>query len=102
MDCRSRQNYPSRQTRAPSVRFHPLEWLTKQGGYRENRAGRISEIGVHYAQEDRDSNQRAKPEQKSKNDLSAPQPLGLHMNRIHTADGYSYVVGMRGRELQDI
>jgi integrase len=25
MDCRSRQNYPSRQTRAPSVRFHPLE-----------------------------------------------------------------------------
>jgi hypothetical protein len=24
MDCRSRQNYPSRQTRAPSVRFHPL------------------------------------------------------------------------------
>src|SRR4029077_20519151 len=24
MDCRSRQNYPSRQTRAPSVRIHPL------------------------------------------------------------------------------
>src|SRR5258707_15814806 len=24
MDRRSRQNYPSRQTRAPSVRFHPL------------------------------------------------------------------------------
>jgi hypothetical protein len=24
MDCRSRQDYPSRQTRAPSVRFHPL------------------------------------------------------------------------------
>src|SRR5258708_6205423 len=33
MDCRSRQNYPSRQTRAPSVRFHPLvsepfDWTT--------------------------------------------------------------------------
>jgi hypothetical protein len=26
MDRRSRQNYPSRQTRAPSVRFHPLAW----------------------------------------------------------------------------
>src|ERR1700676_3192965 len=25
MDFRSRQNYPSRQTRAPSVRFHPLD-----------------------------------------------------------------------------
>ncbi len=24
MDCRSRQDYPGRQTRAPSVRFHPL------------------------------------------------------------------------------
>src|SRR5450759_410058 len=24
MDCRSQQNYPSWQTRAPSVRFHPL------------------------------------------------------------------------------
>src|ERR1700751_274653 len=27
MDRRSRQNYPSRQTRAPSVRFHPLALL---------------------------------------------------------------------------
>src|SRR6202008_1874263 len=27
MDCRSRQNYPSRQTRAPSVRIHPLGLL---------------------------------------------------------------------------
>jgi transposase len=34
MDCRSRQNYPSRQTQAPSVRFYPLEAIvaaTKRG-----------------------------------------------------------------------
>jgi hypothetical protein len=48
VDCRSRQNYPSRQTRAPSVRFHPLDaegytkgrWSTS-GGFGDS--GRLIE-----------------------------------------------------------
>jgi hypothetical protein len=38
MDCRSRQNYPRRQTRAPSVRFHTLE----TGPPTEQRSRRVA------------------------------------------------------------
>jgi hypothetical protein len=60
-----------------------LEWFAEQGAYREN-GGRISQIGVRDTQQDRDSKQSKKPEQKSKDDLAVSRSFGLRMHCVHS------------------